>query len=410
MDVECGAPAAVCEQNVCVPGCGQVGGLQCGAGTVCDNGSGRCVAVQGPCMDDTECSPPMSICEQGQCIPGCNQVGGIQCTGATLCNNTTGRCDPNGNICTNDSQCNPPSTICNLNNGACEPGCGTTGCTAPFMCTTATGQCFDPGQTGGTQPLNASCTADADCQSSDCFDLGGSVGQRCISSCGNHGDCPGGFTCYDFIGAKMCLSSQHFTGASFAGVDGSACTEGGQCQSNFCYQNQCTSVCSENMDCSGSACQWWEYSSDSYAGVCRGPAGPGGNGATCAANSDCASGVCYGSGICGDLCGSTVDCPNGSLCAPVNYSVCLVNIFGNCLDWRPNFVKACVQTTHGTVPNGAACTDASQCRDGFCYAPTSQCSGVCSRNADCPSGMVCSAEIYGDLDGDDVYFNVCIPR
>lgn len=404
-DNECGAPAQICENNQCVSGCGQPGAPSCPTGTVCDGNSGRCVMVQGPCQGDVDCNPPMSVCEGQQCIGGCGQVGGIVCSGNTICNQTTGRCDPGAPVCTSDAQCNPPTTICNTVTGACDPSCVTTGCPAPQICNQSTGRC---GGGTGTQPLNATCTANTDCQSGVCFDLESPVGRRCIAACGSAADCPSGFTCYDYFGAKMCLSGQHFPGATFATPNGGSCTQGGTCQSNFCPSNQCTSMCDEDSDCPGGACKWYEFASDRFIASCNGPLGAGANGSSCTALNNCRSGVCYGSGTCGDLCGSSADCPNGNICGPVNFSVCVVS-FGVCFEWAINFVNACVQGTHGQDPDGTPCADAngSNCRGGFCLNNTNQCAGTCSRDADCPSGLVCSAVQYGDLDGQSVYVNVC---
>ncbi len=410
-DTECGAPAGICESNQCVPGCGQPGGMSCGTGSVCDTGTGRCVTVQGPCSLDSECGPPAGVCEVGQCVPGCSQVGGIQCNGNTICNTSTGRCDPGGAVCTGDNDCTPPSTICNLTTGACDPGCPTTGCAAPDVCNTATGHCYDPGMMTGGQPLNASCSANADCQSDLCFNFGGSIGQRCIASCGNSADCPASFTCYDYDGARMCVSSQLFQNATFAQNPGQSCSAGGDCKSNFCPgQNVCVETCAENNDCGGGACQWNQFATDLYIGSCNGPAGNGANGASCSSNNQCRSGVCYGSGICGDLCGSTADCPANDVCGFVNFSVCTADLFGACLGWELNFVKACVQSAHGNGAIGTSCTDASACRDGLCHIALSRCTGVCSRNADCPATDVCGVEQYGDLDGQTIYVNVCVPK
>lgn len=140
-DQSCGAPAGVCEMGTCLPGCGQVGGISCGTGTVCDNSTGRCVVVLGPCTTDANCTPPSTVCETGQCIPGCAEPGGVQCSGMTRCNPGTGRCDASGNFCGSDLDCNSPAEICNLANGNCDPGCATTGCTAPSTCNTTTGHC-----------------------------------------------------------------------------------------------------------------------------------------------------------------------------------------------------------------------------------------------------------------------------
>jgi hypothetical protein len=78
------------------PACGQPGGLACGAGTVCDNATGRCVTVKGPAAPTATVRAPTMVCEGGQCIGGCAQIGGLQCSGNTICNAATGRCDQGG--------------------------------------------------------------------------------------------------------------------------------------------------------------------------------------------------------------------------------------------------------------------------------------------------------------------------
>lgn len=414
-DTQCGAPASVCELGQCVPGCGQPGGLQCGTGTVCDSTNGRCVTVQGPCQSDNQCGPPTGVCELGQCVPGCTQIGGIQCSGNTVCNAGSGRCDPGGAVCTTDAACNPPGTICDLGSGACVPGCGTTGCTPPQTCTVATGHCNNPGNPVGNLALNASCTTNADCASGVCFDFAGGIGARCVQSCGSSQDCPASFTCYDFNGGKMCISGQLFSGApSLSTPNGGFCTFGDECHSNFCPDGSCVDSCSESSDCAGGQCMWQEFSTDLYFAACNGPLGSGTNGSSCGADSDCRGGVCYGSGTCGDLCGTTSDCPSGSVCGLVNYSICVFEFIG-CLGWQPNFVKACVESTHGNGGVGTSCADATPCRSGLCFTTTGECTDTCSRNADCPSTHVCGVEQYGALPvsgGDDVevFINVCKPR
>ncbi len=408
-DSDCGAPARICENNSCVPGCNHGG--SCNAGEVCDTNTGRCQMLPGQCMNDAQCNPPNTVCEGGQCVGGCTQVGGLQCSGNTMCNAQTGRCDPGGAVCTSDAQCMPPSTICDTNSGACIPGCGTSGCPAMQMCNAQTGRCQMVTQPG-MGALNTTCTTNNDCQSGVCFAFGGAIGSRCISSCGNSTDCPSAYTCYDYFGAKMCVSSQLFSGASFTTPNGGACTMGSQCKSNFCPgARTCVDSCSEDSDCPGSSCLWSEFATNRYMAACNGPAGSTPAGGSCSANNDCRSGVCYGQGTCGDLCGSSADCSANTVCAPVNYSVCTQDLIVTCLAWEVNFVNACVSTASplGNLPMGSPCTDWTQCRDGFCNSVAGVCTGACSRNADCPSNMRCGVEEFGDLDGQKVYFNACIP-
>ena len=150
LDPECNPPLTICIEGACTLGCAQPGGVLCEDGAVCDTARGRCVTIEGPCTSDPECTPPMTVCESGQCIPGCGQVGGVQCPGGQECNPSTGRCRAGGPICLSDDDCAAPQTICNLFSGTCEPGCGTSGCTAPETCDAATGHCVG----------NATCAPD----------------------------------------------------------------------------------------------------------------------------------------------------------------------------------------------------------------------------------------------------------
>ncbi len=411
-DTECGAPAGICEGNMCAPGCAQTGAAPCAAGTVCDSVStGRCVALPGMCTNDSECGPPASVCEGMRCLGGCTEIGGIQCNGNTICNQATGRCDPGGMVCMGDTDCSPPSTVCNLQTGACDPGCLTTGCTAPEVCNMTLGRCEDPGPQPGTNPLNSPCTANNDCASNVCFDIDG-VGQRCVESCSNSAQCPSSFTCYNLSGASMCISAQLFNGgATFTQPVGSSCSNGGQCQSNFCpNQTVCTETCSADADCGGGACAWREVNTNTFQSFCDGPIGAGGNGASCSDNNQCRGGVCYGQGTCGALCRSTADCPANNSCQMINYSVCTIDVLGICFGWAINFVKACVSGGAGSVPIGGACSDANVCRDGLCNTQIGQCTGVCSQNSDCPGTHTCSVVDFGDLDGDEIYANICTPN
>lgn len=414
-DGDCTPPRTVCESASCVLGCAEIGGLSCQVGTVCDTGTGRCVPVQGPCTSDASCNPPRTVCEGGQCVGGCAEVGGVQCVGNTVCSQTTGRCEPNGNpSCTSDGQCQPPSTVCNLNTGACVAGCTTAGCGAMETCNPGTGRCdpMNPPPPMGGAALNDACVQNSDCASRVCFALPQGIGGRCVQSCGASSQCPSGFTCYDYNGARMCLSSALFSGASFAGAPGSVCTQGGQCQSNFCpgAPGQCTETCAESSHCAGGACQWYEAAADLWVSACNGPRGTRADGQSCTDDAQCRSGACP-DGTCTKLCASTASCGPTETCAVANYSVCLLGVPGFCAGYQPNFVKVCAVLPHGADPVGSRCTDFTNCRSGLCHSTISQCTDFCSQDSDCPAAWRCKVEPYGQLDdGTNVFVNVCMPE
>lgn len=409
-DLDCAPPITVCQDGDCAPGCGEPGSpIFCSGPEVCSPETGRCQPRSAGCTTDPECGPPTQVCEGGQCVGGCGEPIGVRCGSGEMCNPATGRCDPiQSNLCARDADCSPPATVCDAMTSMCVPGCGTAGCPSNLTCNPLTGRC-DPAQTGGN-PLNAACLSNSDCQSGVCFDFGGTAGQMCAQACATGLDCPAGATCGEFSGAKSCLLTRFFQNATFSRPNGASCTGGGECKSGFCRNNlQCVDTCAEDTDCPGAGCYWEEFTPDVFIAACSGPGSGGANGSPCTTSSDCASGVCYGSGICGDLCGSTADCPASDVCLPVDYSVCLFRVI-TCLDLQINFVKACVQVNPGSVGTGAIGTPCSadrDCRDGYCN-PSGLCSGTCSRDADCPPPMRCGIEAFDVVEGETVYTNVCI--
>lgn len=407
IDVECGAPVQICEMNQCVPGCASGG--TCTEEEICNTATGRC-QPDGRCRADADCGPPDQICEAGQCVGGCAAPIGIRCGPGESCDASSGRCEA-PTSCSGDVDCAPPSTICDVDTLTCSPGCGTTGCASGQSCDASSGRCLSSGVT-----LNAPCARNSDCDSGVCFDFGAGIGSLCVQACASSNDCPSGFTCGDYLGAKTCISASFFAGATFTTANGGACAGDGECRSAYCLPGpaQCVDTCAEDADCGSGAgsCVWREYGADAYVSACTGPtSGAGANGARCSADADCQGGVCYGQGICGGLCGSTADCPSGNVCAPVDYSRCVAASGGGCLQWQVNLVKACVQTdavTLGTGAMGSPCTRGGECRDGICNVVDGVCTGSCSRDADCPSTMRCGLEEYGTLGTDPVYFNACI--
>ncbi|MEL6184614.1 MAG: hypothetical protein AAFU79_08325 [Myxococcota bacterium] len=407
IDVECGAPVQICEANQCVPGCAS-GGV-CAEDEICNTATGRC-QPDGRCRDDADCGPPDLVCEAGQCVGGCGAAIGIRCGAGETCSADTGRCEAPV-TCTGDLDCAPPSTICDPSTLTCAPGCASTGCPGGETCDAASGRCQ-----GAGAGLNAPCARNSDCGSGVCFDFGVGIGSLCVQACASSGDCPSGFTCGDYLGAKTCISSSFFPGATFATENGGVCAGDGECRSSYCLPGpaQCVDTCAEDGDCGGGtgSCVWGEYNADIFVSACTGPRlGTSSNGDTCTADADCQSGVCYGSGICGDLCGSTADCPASDICIPVDYSRCTTAVAGTCFQWQANFVKACVRAdafATGAGVIGSPCNQGGDCRDGICNVVDGVCTGSCSRDADCPSNMRCGIEEYGTLGSDPIFFNACV--
>ena len=136
-DADCSPPDTICDLDRqppdCVPSCLTVG---CPGDKSCDPTTGRC---KDKCASDSDCNPPKTICEHDVCILGCNEPGGLDC-GDQECITQTGRCGQ-VNYCEKDSDCNPPMTKCDEGWKQCVDGCGIKGCDAGYDCDNETGEC-----------------------------------------------------------------------------------------------------------------------------------------------------------------------------------------------------------------------------------------------------------------------------
>jgi hypothetical protein len=241
-DADCSPPDSICgPDGRCVGGCMGSSNL-CVAGGTCDALTGRCDGAP-PCSNDGQCDPPASVCNlsTGTCDVGCTL---ILCSAGLRCNPSTGHCcdadspdcpqSPDGGAgCNSDSECvGAPANICS--GGACVPGCGTTGCTAPLTCDTATGHCQTP-----------ACARDLDCDpGSYC-----TQSQTCeVLAFGGAIACAGGtkvsYSCAQSTSAsafQACVGAPGPSGCPYC-IDGS-CFHSGLCSSNAdCHRgNACTS-------------------------------------------------------------------------------------------------------------------------------------------------------------------------
>ena len=319
------------------------------------------------CTQDTECAPPRTVCEGTSCVPGCGVAGGATCGEGTTCSAATGRCEPD---------------------------------------------------TPTRAPLAAACTHDGDCQSDVCFDFGGSSGRRCVESCGSAADCPPMFTCHGQDGARMCADGTILAGSPALGkAAGDSCSDDGECRSNLCRNDVCTDRCTVSVDCqNGAQCAWIDVRSETWLEMCVGPYGSRGPGATCNWGDECESGVCIVGGNtstprCSALCDTTRDCPSGTVCSPLDYSECTNGGPTSCNAWRIQAVQGCVEDNHGTGAIGAPCDRETDCRSLLCNPRSSECTDVCSVDADCPAGYGCKIDILFEFEnGQPFYFNVCLPR
>lgn len=139
----------------------------------------------------------------------------------------------------------------------------------------------------------------------------------------------------------------------------------------------CTTTCCTSADCpTGEVC-FGSGTGGNYcvaaAEVDRKVPGTGEPGSACAGDgTKCRSGSCIAN-KCIDTCCKNADCKGGLVC--------------KLQDFSGHFAYAC-GTPSGTTNDGEECFDSSDCKSGFCYAPsgTKICRPTCCNDTACPAG------------------------
>lgn len=298
----------------------------CPAGQTC---------ISGSCVPDTAPPPPPPPAGgAGLCEP-CSAHS--ECGGADdYClsyPDGNGYC---GSVCTSDADCGGDRCL-TLSNGArqcvrydgASPSCtGGGGGPAPGGCTTdsdcASGERCDRGVCisagGGATPLGGACAAHGECASGTCFD--GVCTQTCDWPVGA---CPSGFYC-DGLATGACGAGVCLAGTSGAAAIGEGCSENTDCANFYCFLGVCSEPCNPETvgACpGGGVCQVGAL-------ACRGACGAAGSlGDPCDANTQCASGMCAASGedrFCTNLCDASSPCPEGYGCTSAGaVDVCVPN-------------------------------------------------------------------------------------
>lgn len=219
LNADCGDPALVCRDGVCVEddvscgdaGCSCVDTGMCSAGFTCLDG--ECRADDDVCRFNTECGGDGRICVDGRCTTGCETAR--DCVGDQVC--TDGFCRPR-----------PPATEpeCRTNDACatgefCEDGRCVAECTSDAMC--ADGLYCRAGRCVVDDRPRPFCETDADCrfacvngvcrtpcetsrecaevdvQFSVCFESFCSTANEATSDCAISEDCAEGRECIDGI-------------------------------------------------------------------------------------------------------------------------------------------------------------------------------------------------------------------
>jgi hypothetical protein len=427
------APAGQCASSAAAT-CGQDGTCdgqghcrKYPAGTVCDPGTcdGASVSDVNVCDGDGRCkSGPATICVPYNCDTATNKCAttcatNADCASGILCVNGSCGLKPNGAVCGKDGECKSnfcadgvccnvackgPCISCNQQGrlGTCWPAdvgasdphgvcavqapatCGTTGaCDGVGGCARFASQTVCVAPACSSDRLNTAGTCDGlgscrppgmqNCSPYHCLN------GACINKCTSNADCVSGHVCQN--------------GSCGPKSNGQPCTAAGECGSDHCVDGVCC-----DQACTG-GCR--SCALQGMLGTCT----PVANGAddprnTCAlqAASTCGTdGKCDGAGGCrrykagtvcaAERCDNNVytpesTCSTTGACVPPNSLSCVPyacngnKCFGSCAaDANCSAGNFCVGNSCGPKPNGAFCSDRTECASGNCAQ------GVCCATA-----------------------------
>ncbi len=263
-----------------------------------------------------------------------------------------------GDTCEDDFQCEA-GLFC-LFLGVCTNECESDADCEDGLCVNSTLGPICVPESGMHQTIDGrACALDFECREV-CFADNALETYYCSGACESDGDCVPGMGCYQ----GMCIK----------GVNGnqmlhSYCRIDNDCETGYCQDYQCSTLCGDSADCEGSTL----ITPEEY-GICW----------PCETNADCNEdggetpntcvSVSNGSKFCGTDCSSDPSvCPYGTRCHALN-------IFGQ---------AAC-------APVSLSCDTATACTDGgYCLRPFLGAGSVCKDNAECISG-ICSAGFCQD--------------
>ena len=162
--------------------------------------------------------------------------------------------------------------------------------------------------------------------------------------------------------------------------------------------NVCTKPCCSSFDCdAGDVC----FAAGDGGNYCVssavvGRASPGAKkgGETCAAGTECRSGVCGGGGACEDTCCSAVapSCGTGTSCRFGKY--------GGKVAFDTHYTFTCKATNAAGNP-GDSCGADADCKSNLCFAATqfgsSRCREPCRTSVACAAGYACTEVLLSSL-------------
>ncbi len=289
--------------------------------------------------------------------------------------------------------------ICALYPGG-DSNCTTTGCPSGQMCVSGrceaevgdgticspcagSNECGGPsdlclGYPDGRQYCGRACTSDSDCGGDSCLGTTGGGTRQCGRVVGGEISCTATGGCTrdtDCSSGQVCSGGTCMAGGAGGGI-GAACSGGGDCMSGLCRNSTCTSTCNWTTPTSGCPSGYYCDADDSTCetGYCTaGVAGGLANGASCGADTECASALCA-NGRCGDPCipGGALGCPSGFAC-----QLGTLSCRGSC-------------QRSGAL--GDDCEGNSDCTSGMCAATDARnfCTDFCGDDSPCPDRFTCT--------------------
>lgn len=336
------------------------------------------------------------VCSGGKCQlgSGSGTAGGTKGLGE--------KCSTNQD-CKSPYFCQPVWGQGSMCSQVCNPS-SSTSCPSGFVCVPYEGQnsgaCIPGGPT--TKSDGAACEASSECKSGYCGTnpVDGSLECRQTCTVGEAGHCTKSQVCVPSHGsassAGACWGVDDVGAVNRADTDG--CDFDWQCKSGRCVLDQasgeqfCRAACSPaHPSCAAGT---WCVELSPQVGACI-PGSPPpppeklADGAICATNEECKSGVCAKPAggtrtVCVTPCALADDtCPDGQVCVGSGDAV-----WGACLP--------------AALPTGAPCEGPQDCSSGLCLdsGSGSVCVQACSEGGICPCATTCQFAVGGD---------VCVP-
>lgn len=392
----------------CLPKCGDADRTACGAGAAC-----AWLGYRDRRDVDAGFSPI------GVCLGSCTASGADACMGAgRACNPTTRTCEavdcegmcPAGTTC-NSGLCNPPTsaalyTSCNpapsatvvcsqnycIGNTAAMSGFCTQACdsvSSALSC--GTGTCYFG--------LNVEATS-ADAAVIGYWDvafnvIGGRLSGVCTRGCATAADCPTGFTCQGYNGARACIpyGIADATTTTGAGLPGSVCRANTDCATNNCllfpgYRDGLCARANLTSPCPAGTSVLNTAAGAPSLGCAR----------ACSRDrdNDCTgSWRCSTDNLCASLgCRSNTDCTTGYTCDVASNRCVTAPLPGLNTTGAPCTANASCASdfclTEAANPDGGAAVWPG----GYCSTP---CTGLPGGGDTCPAGTFCSVHNVGAL-------------